>query len=434
MSLIENLIDQHFARAGGELLVGDCPITALAARHGTPLFVHHQAALDRRWDRLRAALPREFAIYYSVKANPALALLRHFLQKGAGLEIASGGECHLALRAGCPPARIIFAGPGKTDAELEMVLKQEIGEIHVESMNELDRISSLSVRLGKTAGISLRINPGSEAQGGAMRMGGKPAAFGIDEEQMAAAVDRARRLPGLALRGVHLFAGTQILDHTILLTQYRKGIEIANTVAAQIGRPLHTLDFGGGLGIPYFPQDQPLDLLELQVGLERLMAEVQHEPRLKGTRFVVEPGRFLIGESGVYVARVTDVKVSRGKRFVILDGGMHHHLAASGNLGQTIKRNFPLAVLNKLDKPDGEPVTVAGPLCTPLDTIGREVTLPDVEVGDLVGVFQAGAYTRSASPVAFLSHPTPPELLVAGGNVQVIRRRGTYDDLHADMA
>lgn len=433
MELIARMVTRCFGQSNGELVVGDMSISALAHTYGTPFFVHHRTALDRQWERLRTCLPREFSIYYSVKANPALGLLRHFLQKGSGLEIASGGEFHLALRAGCSPDRIMFAGPGKTDAELEMVIKHDIGEIHVESTRELERVSALGHRLGKTARISLRINPSGEAQGGAMRMGGKPAAFGIDEEQMDAAVDLARRLPSLAIHGVHLFAGTQILDHTILLTQYRKGIEIGKRLSARVGRPIRTLDFGGGLGIPYFPQDQDLNLGELQIGLDRLMAGVQHEPLLKGTRFIVEPGRFLVGEACVYVTRVTDIKVSRGKTFVILDGGMHHHLAASGNLGQTIKRNFPIAALTKLDQPEGPPVTVAGPLCTPLDTIGREVALPELAVGDLVGVFQAGAYTRSASPVGFLSHPTPPELLVAGGNVQVIRRRGTYDDLHADM-
>ena len=433
MALIAQLIERHFAQVQGELLIGDQPVGSLAARFGTPLFVHHRTALDRRWDRLRACLPQEFQIYYSVKANPALGLLRYFLQKGSGLEIASGGEFHLAMRAGCPPDRLLFAGPGKTDTELELVIKQDIGEIHVESLRELERVSAIAVRLGKPARISLRINPSGEAQGGAMRMGGKPAAFGIDEEQLDNALDLARRLPALALHGAHLFAGTQILDHTILLTQYRKGLDIARRMGTRLGRSIKTLDFGGGLGIPYFPQDQELDLLQLQLGLERLMADVQHDPLLEGIRFVVEPGRFLVGESAVYVTRVTDVKVSRGKTFIVLDGGMHHHLAASGNLGQTIKRNFPLAVLNKLQHPGGDPVTVCGPLCTPLDTIGREVVLPQVEVGDLVGIFQAGAYTRSASPVGFLSHPTPAEILVAGSGTQVLRRRGTYDDLHADM-
>lgn len=433
MDLIAQLIDRHFAQINGELLVGNCPISELVSKHGTPLFVYHAAALDRKWDSLRSSLPREFQIYYSVKANPALGLLRYYLQKGSGLEIASAGEFHLALRAGCPPDRILFAGPGKTDEELELVIKHEIGEIHVESLNEIKRVGAISRRLGKSARISLRINPSGEAQGGAMRMGGKPAAFGIDEEQIDAAVDLVRRLPSLAPQGAHLFAGTQILDHTILLTQYRKGIEIAMRMGARLGRPIRTLDFGGGLGIPYFPQDEELDLRALHVGLEGLMADIQHEPLLKEVRFIVEPGRFLVGEGAVYVSRVTDVKISRGKTFVILDGGMHHHLAASGNLGQTIKRNFPLALVNKLNRTGAQAVTVAGPLCTPLDTIGRDVVLPQVEVGDLLGVFQAGAYTRSASPVGFLSHPTPPEILVSGSVCQILRRRGTYDDLHADM-
>ena len=377
--------------------------------------------------------PSEFSISYSVKANPNRTILQYFVSKGCGLEIASGGELHQALGAGCQPNHLVFAGPGKTEAELEFALSQGIGEIHVESVLEVERVNAISRRLGVRGRIALRINPGEEAQGGAMRMGGKPVPFGIDEECLDVVLERVLSKPFIELRGIHLFVGTQILDHTILLDQYHHGMELARRVAGRMHCPLQTVDFGGGFGIPYFAHEQELDLPAFGKGLATLMAEVKDEPLFSGTRFMVEPGRFLVGEAGIYVVQINDIKVSRGKKFVIVDGGMHHHLAASGNLGQIIKRNYPIAVLNKLKSYKEEKVDVVGPLCTPLDVLGRDVILPKAEVGDLIGVFQSGAYARTASPLGFLSHPTPPEVWVEEGRAHLIRRRGKYEDIFVDL-
>jgi len=428
MDLAFALIERYFPSPASELLIGGVPVSSLAERYGTPLFVYDAGVLEKKWDLLRNALPPEFSICYSVKANPAQAILRFFLSKGAGLEIASAGEFHQALHAGCAPEKIIFAGPGKTESELELVLEGGIGEIHVESPREMERIAAIAQRRGIRAPVALRVNPSSEAEGGAMRMGGRPAPFGIDEETLDEILDRLLSSPALELRGIHLFTGTQILDSDILLGQYRKGIEIARRVAARVNHPLHTLDFGGGLGIPYFAHEQELDIHKLRDGLPALIAEVRADKLFAGTRFLVEPGRYLVGEAGIYVARVTDVKTSRGKKFLIADGGMNHHLAASGNLGQTIKRNYPVAVLNKLRHPPEEIVDVVGPLCTPLDVLARGVSLPRVDAGDLIGVFQSGAYARSASPLGFLSHPTPPEVWVEEARHALVRRRGEPSD------
>jgi diaminopimelate decarboxylase len=428
MDRANQLIDRWFRRIGGELHIGDAKIQDLAAAYGTPLFVYDRATAEKKWEQLRATLPARFSISYSVKANPNPAILRIFLEKGCGLEIASAGEFHQALAAGCPPQNILFAGPGKTETELEHVLARDVGEIHAESIREIDRINLISQRLGRRARVAVRINPGTDAEGGAMRMGGKPAPFGIDEEQLEEAVGRIMSHPSLEFRGVHLFTGTQILDSTVLLTQYAKAIELARRAATASGRPLDRVDFGGGLGVPYFAHEQELDIAKVRHGLRKLIEIVDGSSEFQGTEFLVEPGRFLIAESGVYVVKVNDVKVSRGKKFVIVDGGMNHNLAASGNLGQTIKRNYPIAVLNKLGAPVEETVDVVGPLCTPLDVLGRSVRLPRVEEGDLIGVFQSGAYARSASPLGFLSHPTPPEVLVNGARHSLIRRRGDLSD------
>lgn len=433
MDLTHKLLNENFSRTNSELVIGGLPVSLIAQELGTPLFIYDRARVEQKLSNLRAALPPEFSIFYSVKANPNRALLQFFVSKGCGLEIASAGEFRQALHAGCAPEKIIFAGPGKTDEELQEVIANGIGEIHVESAREARRIAEISQRLGVRSSISVRVNPGGEAQGGAMRMGGKPAPFGIDEEQLDEVLDYIFAEPALEMRGIHLFTGTQILDYQILLTQYRKGIDLARRVAARMDGPLRTLDFGGGLGIPYFAGDSELDLQSFAEGLRSLVDEIRNDRLFVATDFVIEPGRYLVGDSGLYLMRIIDVKISRGKKFYICDGGMHHHLAASGNLGQTIKRNFPIAVVNRLDDSEFEPVDVVGPLCTPLDVLGRLVALPKAEPGDLIGVFQSGAYARSASPLGFLSHASPAEVLVNDGTMTLIRRRGEFADYERDL-
>jgi len=434
LDLAGRLSEKFFSTSRGELHVGGVPIRSVVAEYGTPLFIYDSRIFDAKWDLLRRTFPADFEISYSVKANPNPAILRQFLSKGCGLEIASAGECQLALKAGCSVDKILFAGPGKTETDLEFVLVRDIGEIHVESLLELKRISAIARKLRHQARVAVRVNPRAEAQGGAMRMGGKPAPFGVDEENLDDVVGKILHDTTLEFRGIHLFTGTQILDHEALIRQYRKGIEIGLSVARKIKRPLYTVDFGGGLGIPYFAGDLELNMQLLAGELDVLMREVRKEPLFFGTGFVLEPGRYLVGEAGVYVTRVTDIKISRGKKFLVVDGGMNHHLAASGNLGQVIKKNFPVGILNKLNREPREEVDVVGPLCTPLDVLARNVELPAAEVGDLFVVFQSGAYARTASPLGFLSHPTPAEVLVENGKARLIRRRGTYEDLFRDLS
>ncbi len=433
MDWVSTLARRYFEVADGELHVGGLPVSELVRRFGTPLFAYDATVLDRQLRELQEALPPSFDIYYSVKANPNPWILRHFIGHGCGLEIASAGEYHCAVVAGCPRDRIVFAGPGKTSPELELVLVQGVEEIHVESLAEIERVAALAECLGRSAAVALRVNPGEEALGGALQMGGKPAAFGIDEERLDDATDLVLSQRALRLTGIHLFTGTQILDATVLTRQYRSGIAIARRLTERLGRPLQTVDLGGGLGIPYGQTDQCLDLTKLREGLAALWASVVGDPLFDGTRFIVEPGRFLVGPAGVYVTSVVDVKVSRGKTFVVTDGGMNHHLAASGHLGQALRRNFPVAILNKLDHEIRVVADVVGPLCTPLDVLARGTQLSVPEVGDIVGVIQSGAYARSASPLNFLSHPTPPEILVRDGNAHLIRRRGTPDDQLRDV-
>jgi diaminopimelate decarboxylase len=433
MDHVASLVERYFGTSGNQLLVGAVPITRIVAEYNTPLFIYDCGVLKAKLTLLRQTLPPEFSISYSVKANPNPAILKYFLEQGCGLEIASSGEFLLALDAGCLAEKIVFAGPGKTEEELRLVLSRRIGEIHAESVLEVERIDKLAQELGVRAPLALRVNPAEDVQGGAMRMGGKPTQFGIDEECMESVLNFLLSHVFVEFRGVHLFTGTQILDSSVLISQYWRGLEIARRAARISRQPLQTVDFGGGLGIPIFPNDQELDMESLRSGLVVLADEIRGDALLRESHFMVEPGRFLVGDSGIYVMRVQDIKVSRGKKFLITDGGMHHHLAASGNLGQTIKRNYPIAILNKLLLPPEETVDIVGPLCTPLDVLGRNMVLPKAEVGDLIGVFQSGAYARTASPTEFLSHAQPCELLLRDGQLNLISRQEIRQSYPAEL-
>lgn len=429
---LDDLLQRHFEVVDGCLRIGGISARDLAAKFGSPLFVYDLAILRRQLQALRDVLPKQFHLSFSVKANPNLSILKAFVAEGLGLEIASAGEMFLALAAGCPPGAILFAGPGKTHEELALAVSHGIGEIHVESLAEARRLAPVASKAGRRVRIALRVNPAAAVEGGGMRMGARAVPFGMDEDQLESAVAAVLEEPALELVGLHLFVGTQILDHEVLLRQYEEGLKIARALSHRIGCPLETIDLGGGLGVPYFSHEPRLDLAALGQGLAALMEVAQRDPMLAHARFVLEPGRFLIAEAGVYIARVTEIKRSRGKTFVITDGGMHHHLAASGNLGQSIKRNFPLAALGRLDETPEMVADVVGPLCTPLDTIGRSVKLPDLDADDLIGVFQSGAYGLSASPGGFLSRPTPAEILVDAGVASIVRPAGRPEDYARD--
>jgi diaminopimelate decarboxylase len=406
-----------------EATVSGVSIKELAMAYATPFFVYDADVLVRQYERLRRALPEAVEIYYSIKANPHPKVIGVFVEQGAGCEIASGGEYVLAREAGVPTQRIVFAGPGKGRDELEYVVSHGVGEIHVESFEEIDLLERVAERCDVTVDVSIRVNP-SAALGGGLLMGGQPTAFGFEEEslgEVARVVAACRRLK---LRGLHVYTGTQILDAEALLRHWRHAIEVGKRLSDFIDKPLSTVDLGGGLGIPYFAHETELDLDALATGARAIINEARVDPRLANARFVVEPGRFLAGPAGLYVAQVRSVKVCRGTTFVVLDGGMNHHLAASGNLGQVVRRDYPIVNLSRSGKESKATVVVVGPLCTPIDTLGRKVQLPLPRVGDLLGILQSGAYGLTASPVRFLSHPSPAEILVRKGSYEVITSRG----------
>lgn len=419
-SLADTLIEDGYHVRGDELQIGGVDLTELAKTYGTPFYVYDRGLLRRNYRRLAKAVDGFADIFYSVKANPRCAVAKTFVDAGAGLEIASKGELQVALNAGCNPDRIVFAGPGKGGDELEFAVSSNIGEIHLETFEEIKAVAKLGENAGQPVPVSIRVNPAAAAQGGAMRMGGKPTAFGFDEEILADVAQKVAANEYLKLQGLHMFAGTQILKADVLLNQWAYGLDLAGRLAGLLNRPLKTIDLGGGLGAPYHQGDAALDLDIIAAGVSDLRQKKADNPLLKDSDVILEPGRFLTANAGLYVMAVRAVKESRGERFIVADGGMHHHLAASGNLGQVIKRDYPIVAATRMNDRNCFQGHVVGPLCTPLDTLGRQTTLPDVAPGDLIAVMQSGAYGHTASPINFLSHPAPPEVIVDDGAHQRI--------------
>lgn len=405
---------EHVARFGtidGQLRVGGLPLRRLAARVGsTPFFAYDRRVLDERVALLRATLPASVQLSFAMKANPMPAIVHHLSTRVDRIDVASAGEMQHALDTGMPPDRISFAGPGKTAAEITQAVAAG-AIVEIESTTELGRVVAAGEEVGVTPVIALRINPDFAVKGSGMRMGGGPQQFGIDAEE---APDVLRHIAGLGvdLRGFHVFAGSQNLNAEIIAEAQARTVDLVERLAEHLSAPLRYLNLGGGFGIPYTERDTPLDLAAVGDRLRRLV-EDELPARLPDATPVIELGRFLVGECGVYVTRVVDRKVSRGTTFVVVDGGMHHQLAASGNFGQAIRRNYPLVVGDRL-APDiaVETASVVGCLCTPLDLLGDRVEIAAAEIGDLVVIFQAGAYGLTASPTAFLGHPAPEEVLV----------------------
>ncbi len=393
--------------ARGEWLIGGRPLSSTVAAVGsTPCYLYDRARLTARARRLRSRLPPEVLLHYAMKANPMPALVCHMAQLVDGLDVASRGELRTALDSGMDPRHISFAGPGKSDAELEQAHAAGI-LVNVESFRELDVLARASERSGVAARVAVRANLPFELKASGMKMSGGARQFGIDADRVPEMLREIAAL-GLSFEGFHLFAGSQNLRAAAIVEAQTLCYDLAMSWLDQLPAPLRTLNLGGGFGIPYTIQDTPLDLAPILDNLARLAELVRGDAG--GAHLAIELGRWLVGEAGIYVARVIDRKISRGQVFLVVDGGMHQHLAASGNFGQVMRKNYPVAI-NRVSA-DKENASVVGPLCTPLDLLADRAELDVAQPGDLVVVFQSGAYGRSASPRDFLGHPDVIEALV----------------------
>ena len=400
----------QFSNVDGELCVSGVPLGRLAARAGrTPFYVYDRQLISARVASLRTMLPQTIRLHYAVKANPMPALLAHLAPLVDGFDVASAGEMAKALDAGMAAANISFAGPGKRHEELAQALAAGV-VLNIESARELDAATRIAEQTGYTARVAIRVNPGFDLKTSGMKMGGGPQPFGIDAEEVPALLRRMTR-GACEFTGFHIYAGSQNLRAEAIGAALRQSFELVLRLAQSAPAPVRSVNLGGGFGVPYFPGEAPLDLAPVAATLTDIAA--QAATQLPGAELVIELGRYLVGEAGLYVTRVVDKKISRGRQYLVTDGGLNHHLAASGNFGQVIRKNYPVCIGNRMGQPPTSlPATVVGPLCTPLDVLADAAQLPDAEVGDLIVVFQSGAYGASASPLNFLGHPPAVEMLV----------------------
>jgi len=399
----------YFDARDGELLIGGRTASKIVEHAGrTPLYVYDRAVMSRKVSELRTALPAGVELHYAIKANPMPEVVRHFATLVDGLDVASAAEMRVALASGIDPGEVSFAGPGKAPEELAEAVAAGI-VINVESSLELARIAEIATQTGARPRVAVRVNPDFELKSSGMKMAGGPKQFGVDAEQVPAMLHDMARLP-VEFWGFHIFSGSQNLRPEVLVDAQQKSADLAIDLARHAPGPVRLLNLGGGFGIPYFPGEKPLDLTPIGANLRDLVPRIH--AALPGSRVVLELGRYLVGESGVYLCRVRDRKVSRGHVFLVTDGGMHHHLAASGNFGQVLRKNYPVLVANRIGQESREVASVVGPLCTPLDLLADRMELSIAQVGDLIAVFQSGAYGLTASPLGFLSHPPPVELVV----------------------
>ena len=402
-------IPDGFGAIEGELAVDGRTASALVAEAGdTPLFVYSRALIVARVARLRAAMPKRLAVHYAVKANPYLPLLEFMASQVDGFDIASAGELAIVSLAGIEPGSVSFAGPGKRDAELEGAIGSGV-TINLESLAEAKRALAIGERLATTPKLAVRVNPNFDLKGSGMKMGGGAKQFGIDVEKVPEVI-RTLLSAGADWRGLHIFAGSQALDAAAIIETQRQTLVLAARLAEDVGVPLPACNLGGGFGIPYFPGDSDLDIESIGAALGEQFAALP--PVLQNAEFCIELGRWLVGPAGVYLTRIVDRKDSHGEVFLITDGGLHHQLAASGNFGTVVRRNYPVAIASCFGAPVEEAASVVGCLCTPLDRLADKAGFPRAEVDDLVAVFCAGAYGATASPAQFLGQGPAREMLI----------------------
>ncbi len=400
----------QFSTVDGELCVGGVPLGRLAARAGrTPFYAYDRQLISQRVALLRATLPDAIRLHYAVKANPMPALLGHLAPLVDGFDVASAGEMSRALDAGMAASSISFAGPGKRHEELMQAVAAGV-VLNIESARQLEAVTQIAAHTGLRARVAIRVNPGFDLKTSGMKMGGGPQPFGIDAEQVPALLQGMTRA-ACEFTGFHIYAGSQNLRADAISAALRQSFELALQLARLAPAPVRSLNLGGGFGIPYFPGEAALDLAPIAAALADISSRAATQ--LPEAELMLELGRYLVGEAGIYVTRVVEKKLSRGRHYLITDGGLNHHLAASGNFGQVIRKNYPVCIGSRIGQPNAAfPVTVAGPLCTPLDILADAVLLPEAEVGDFIVIHQSGAYGASASPIHFLGHPPAIEMLV----------------------
>lgn len=405
----KNRILKYCSIFENRLEMGGRPVAEWIHENRSPAYLYDADVIRQKISLFRTSMPGDICLYYAVKANPNPELIQRIAPLVEGFDVASEGEMNRVVSAGGDPGTISFAGPGKSEKELLAAVKAGIGSINLESRQELDKVTEIGDSLGVKPNVSIRINPDFELRGAGMRMGGGPKQFGIDAEAVPKVLEQAASSPKVSFKGLHIYCGSQNLKVDTMREVLEKTLELMWRIGASYAKEITLLNLGGGFGIPYSSNDTELEIGAVGQRLKELM-EV-YRPRFPNARFVIELGRYLVGECGIYVTRILYRKASRGQIFLITDGGMNHHLAASGNFGQVLRKNYPIVNADRISGQEIEKVNIVGPLCTPLDLLGAQVELPVSREGDLIAILNSGAYGFSASPIQFLGHEAPPEIL-----------------------
>jgi len=388
----------------------------------TPLYVYDFEAIEARLVALRSLINAKVKLFYAVKANSNLQLLANLKPLVDGLDVSSGGEIKQALLANYRGADFSFAGPGKTTAEIEMALQNDCGSMSIESADDLSSVIKTCRKLGIKANVSLRINPQTPVKQFAVKMGGIPSPFGVDEEHAAEIIDVIFKNDELLnFLGFHIYAGTQCLNIDGLTQNIANVLNVVEKISREKDLVPGRINFGGGLGVPYFSSDADFDLEEFARFVNAAVAQFDHRMS-QPVDYIIELGRYIVGPFGYYLSRVLAIKESRGRKFVILDGGMHHNLPPSGNFGQVISKNYDI---QNISKPAAakEKVDIVGCLCTTLDRLANRIEIESPEIGDVFAIKNSGAYGLTASPIYFLGHETPREILIKDGLASLIRER-----------
>ncbi|MDX1900948.1 MAG: diaminopimelate decarboxylase [Gammaproteobacteria bacterium] len=404
----------------------DTQFNSVLKRYGTPSFIYDGHVIEQCYDTLNQSMGDSVDIYYSLKANPAVAIANILQKKGAGVEVCSGGEIELALAAGFSPDKMIFVGPAKKTHELARAIQLRIGAIVCESEEEFLLINELARTGSVVANVLLRVNPAFAVRNASLKMGGVPSQFGMDEEKVFEKRDFFMQRKNIRVLGIQVFCATRILEESILFENTNHILQLFERLSSHWQVNFSHLDIGGGFGVPYYAEEQSLRLSKLQHLMLPLLQKFKS--KFPFVQLMAESGRYLVAESGIFISRIVSIRESRGIHFLITDGGMNCHLTAAG-YGSVLKRNFPIRLLSEKSNTDKKHYHIAGPLCTPADLMGRNVLLPLAEIGDCILIAASGAYGPSASPVYFLGHGYPSEVLIHNGETTVIRARDTTQDL-----
>ncbi len=406
--------------------INNLKLLEAARQYGTPSYLYDGEQIINNYRNLKNALPEFVDVFYALKVNPNVSLVSLLRSKGACTEVCSLTEMEIALKAGSTPEDIIFLGPCKKDYELKRALELNIFALVIESETELQRVSEFAKEMGVTANVAIRLNPDFSADGSPWKMGGRPTQFGIDEKHAVENFGKYLQVPNINIRGIHVYNGTSILDANSVYQNTKYILNLFDTITKRYKTKFTMVDVGGGMGIPYFTNQTPLDIKEFESLMKPLFEEFHAV--YPDTRIIMESGRFILGTAGYLAVEVNNIKVNHNKTFVITDGGTNCHSAAAGS-GRVVKRNFPMENISATDNAEEFEYQVSGPLCSPDDILGRNIKLKEVNVSDILVVKSSGAYGPTSSPGLFHSHGFPAEILVYNEEMHLIRKK----DLPKDM-